>query len=142
MQIQSQLSESNQYEEHLLEVLRNAIYEQPFLYICVEKHYFHPEYVQEYLNAIEEQEHQNRQTAVRSLTTSVDTSAYTTSVTPASPLRENTHIATAIREIVEALYAKASRRYGRDNRVNKFAGKIHSEMADVYYVVDAIRTPN
>ncbi len=53
----------------------------------------------------------------------MDNSAYNTTVTAASPSQESTYFSTAKKNLTEALYAKAGRRYGTDNRINKFARK-------------------
>ncbi len=107
VQIQSQLTPANQYEEHLIEVLCVAIQEQPF-YTFVET--AKPtSSVREYVK----QEHLDRQRVVKSLITEMDNSTYNTTAAAASPSQEITYISTAKRNLTEALYAKAGRRYAQ-----------------------------
>ncbi len=125
VQIQSQLNPSNQDDGHLFEVLRTAIEDQLFYTFveCTKQSSSDREYVQDCLHAIDKQAHQDKLRGTRSLITNVDSTAYPSSVSHAPPLLESTYIATAKRNIAEALYTKVGRRYGTDNRVNKFDRK-------------------
>ncbi len=125
VQIRSQLNPSNQDDGHLFDVLRTAIEDQPF-YTFVEstkQSSSAREYVQDCLHAIGKQAYQDKLRATRYLITNVDSTAYPSSVSHALPLLESIYISTAKRNITEALYTKVARRYGTDNRANKFARK-------------------